>query len=710
MADDPPPKLLDDADRTDTLPVLDSGSASAESVDDAVRQDRSAVPPTSPSSPGHPSFVHGSRLDLPRLDETVRSVEDRIARQVADHAALTRTLERSQDSEATAVQRANELAAEAGGLRAALEAERERAREIERALFERNTAVELGRARIEETQRECARLGEEARSLKDALATRDATIVQVLNSLGERDAQLTALQREHASIVPDLSAKARAAAQLEAEAKAAQAKITELQLALDARTAESDALQTRLARNESQLAEALREIGELKARSNAYLETLQSREWRRSYEHSRWRAADAQPQALQAAVIALEAQRDELSRKLAELAASPKPTPGPQPSGPQPSGPQPSAPLASAPLPSSAAPSAPPTSPGQPIASAPPIPPALPSELAANAPAFGEQATQEALAAAQRKIDEQAAQIANLEAGAETTQEEMTVLLAHLQAARRQQTRDAIDTQRAAERKRLTDELGERQARVAELETENRQLQVNVERLRGALDEREFLIRRLERNESNNASALGRLQNTIERLGAAALPPADLADLELTPRPLPPPRPSTGVWEPAKLVRIDGGHAVTYVLQRRNQVGRAPGIDVHIDSSSVSRLHALIVTAPGGAIIEDVKSTNGTYINGRRVTRQRLHDGDLLTIGEAQFRFVAEALPAAARKSGADAARVTEAGSAATTAPATPGAPVPPDQQGQQDQQGLAGETGPPGAPVAPEGAPNALH
>jgi predicted nucleic acid-binding Zn-ribbon protein len=673
MADEPTTNLLDDADRTDTLPVLNS--ASAEGGDDAVPLDRSAVPPTSASLPGHPAFAHGSRLDLPRLDETVRSVEDRIARQAADHAALTRTLERTQDSEATAVQRANELAAEAGGLRAALEAERERAREIERTLFEKNTAVELGRARIEETQRECARLGEEARGLKDALATRDATIVQVLNSLGERDAQLTALQREHASIVPDLSAKARAAAQLEAEAQVAQAKIAELQLALDARTGEIDALQTRLARTESQLAEALREIVELKARSTAYLETLQSREWRRSYQLSRWRAADASPQALQAAVIALEAQRDELSRKLAELAASPKPTPGPQPS---------------APLPSSGAPSAPPTSPGQPTASAPPTPPGMPPESAAIAPSFGEQATQQALADAQRKIDEQAAQIASLEASAETTQEEMTVLLAHLQAARRQLARDQIDAQRAAERKRLTDELGERQARVAELETENRQLQVNVERLRGALDEREFLIRRLERSESNNASALGRLQNTIERLGAATLPPADLADLELTPRPLPPPRSSTGVSEPAKLVRIDGGHAVTFVLQRRNQVGRAPGIDVHIDSSSVSRLHALIVTAPGGAIIEDVKSTNGTFINGRRVTRQRLHDGDLLTIGEAQFRFVAEALPAAARGSGAEAARVTEAeaeaGSAASSAPATPG------------------------APEAPEGAPNALH
>jgi chromosome segregation ATPase len=557
---------------------------------------------------------------LPRLDETVRSVEDRIARQAADHAALARSLERAQDSEAAAIQRANALSAEAAGLRTALDAERNRAREIERGLFEKTTAVELGRARIEEIQRECARLGEEARSLKDSLAARDATIVQVLNSLGERDAQLTALQREHASIVPELSAKARAAGELQAELQAAQAKIDELKLDLDGRATEIGTLKTRLARGESALGDALREVAALKARSTAYLETLQSREWRRTYQHSRWRDADATPQALQTAVHALEAQRDELKRKLTELAA------------------------------------------------APPVPAPPPAQKGTEAAREQEQS----LAAAQRKIEEQAARIAALEANAEATQEEMTVLLAHLQAARRQESRDEIDAKRAAERKRLSEELTERNVRISELESENRQLQVNVQRLRGALDEREFLIRRLERSESTNASALGRLQNTIERLGAVSLPHAEIPDLELTPQPLPPRPPATGESQPAKLVRIDGGHAVTYVLQRRNQVGRAPGIEVHIDSSTVSRVHALIVTAPGGAIIEDVKSTNGTYVNGRRVSRQRLHDGDVVTIGEAQFRFVAETSPAAAAESADDAAHPADAPPAASDDPPNP--------------------------------------
>jgi chromosome segregation ATPase len=637
MADEPTTSALDDPDKTDKLPILRGGEPDAEFGDDAVPLDRSAVPARPAAATGKPAFVRGgTRLDLPRLDETVRSVEDRIARQAADHAALARTLERSRESEAAAVSRANALAAEVASLRTALEAERERALQIERSLFEKTSTVELGRARIQEIQRECARLGEEARSFKDALATRDATIVQVLNSLGERDAQLTALQREHASIVPELTAKAHAADQSAAELEAARAKIGELKLDLDSRTGELGALSTRLAKSETDLAHALREVAALKARAAAYLETLQSREWRRTYQHSRWHAADASPQALQTAVLALEAQRDELKRKLAEPGAAQSP-------------------------------------------------PSAPSPAATDARDAA--VRDQELAAAKRTIESQAKQIAGLEANAEATQEEMTVLLAHLQAARRQEPRDEIDGKRAAERKRLTDELMERTARVTELESENRQLQTNIERLRGALDEREFLIRRLERSESSNASALGRLQNTIERLGAASLPQTEAPDLELTPRPLVPAPvgpaplgrptpPATGASEPAKLVRIDGGKAVTYTLQRRNQVGRAPGTEVHIDSSTVSRVHALIVTAPGGAIIEDVKSTNGTYINGHRVTRQRLHDGDLLTIGEAQFRFVAERSSPVTGPSAGDAVPAPAAASAGEPAPGpAPSAP-----------------------------------
>jgi hypothetical protein len=577
------PSELDasDPERTDTLPVLDVGLAKS-------------------------AFERPARLDLPRLDETVRSVEERIERQAADYAALANTLERVRDSEAAAVARANALGAELISLRTALETERERDREKERALFEKNTALELARARVEEAQREAQRLSEEARTVKDSLATRDATIVQVLNSLGERDAQLTALQREHANLVPDLEARARAGSQFEAELQAARAREVALRQEIEARNATIAAFSARLARGESELGTAMRDVGGFKAKATAYFEALRSREWRRSFWQSRWQDGGSAPLALQTAIVALEAQRDELKRKVAELSVARAPTPA-------------HAPVAAP------APAAAPATVAVPVAGA--------EELAAAERTIAQQAAR--LSEQATRIAELEAQVASLQVAAEATQEEMTVLLAHLQAARRSaepQEADAGQTaRRAAEHKRQADALALRDARVAELEAANRELQSSLERTRGALDEREFLIRRLERSETSNANALGRLQNKIERLGAASGGAA--AGVELPP-----------AEGPARLIRIDAGHAETYVLQRRNQVGRAPGSEVHIDTSSVSRLHALIVTAPGGAIIEDVKSTNGTFVNGRRIQRQLLRDGDLITIGEAHFQYVAERL------------------------------------------------------------------
>ena len=63
---------------------------------------------------------------------------------------------------------------------------------------------------------------------------------------------------------------------------------------------------------------------------------------------------------------------------------------------------------------------------------------------------------------------------------------------------------------------------------------------------------------------------------------------------------------------------------------------------MQIDSGSVSRHHALIIVGPREAIIEDLNSTNGVIVNGRKVTRQPLADGDAVTIGEIQFRYVAK--------------------------------------------------------------------
>ncbi len=61
--------------------------------------------------------------------------------------------------------------------------------------------------------------------MRDSLAARDATIVQVLHSLGERDAQLSALQAEHAKVLPVLEARAKSGTQLEQELSAVRAQL-----------------------------------------------------------------------------------------------------------------------------------------------------------------------------------------------------------------------------------------------------------------------------------------------------------------------------------------------------------------------------------------------------------------------------------------------------------------------------------------------------
>jgi pSer/pThr/pTyr-binding forkhead associated (FHA) protein len=87
------------------------------------------------------------------------------------------------------------------------------------------------------------------------------------------------------------------------------------------------------------------------------------------------------------------------------------------------------------------------------------------------------------------------------------------------------------------------------------------------------------------------------------------------------------------------MVRVDGGAEVVHVLGRRTTLGRTPDNDIRLDVNFVSRHHAVILTSPKHTIIEDLNSTNGVVVNGRRITRQPLNDGDVVNIGTSEFRF-----------------------------------------------------------------------
>ena len=88
------------------------------------------------------------------------------------------------------------------------------------------------------------------------------------------------------------------------------------------------------------------------------------------------------------------------------------------------------------------------------------------------------------------------------------------------------------------------------------------------------------------------------------------------------------------------LIHTAEGREVVHVLGRKTSVGRTPDNDLQIDAKFISRHHAVILAGPTQTIIEDLNSTNGVHVNGRRVTRQALEDGDTVAIGRQQYRFV----------------------------------------------------------------------
>ena len=72
-------------------------------------------------------------------------------------------------------------------------------------------------------------------------------------------------------------------------------------------------------------------------------------------------------------------------------------------------------------------------------------------------------------------------------------------------------------------------------------------------------------------------------------------------------------------------------------LKGVQSIGRTPDNDIVVSDVLASRHHARVSTAQSGLVIEDLGSVNGTFVNGRRVGRAPLSDGDVVTIGNSDF-------------------------------------------------------------------------
>ena len=174
---------------------------------------------------------------------------------------------------------------------------------------------------------------------------------------------------------------------------------------------------------------------------------------------------------------------------------------------------------------------------------------------------------------------------------------------------------------------RVRSDLASRSERIAPLEARSLELALELEKARGILEERERQVRRLERQAAISAQVFGRIRSGLETGVRVSEPEVR----ERTP---------TGS---AALVPLEGEGQAAIILSGRTTIGRAQENDLCIENSTVSRHHALVISSSLGAFIVDMNSANGVRVNSRPVGQARLIEGDVVSLGEVQYRFTGRA-------------------------------------------------------------------
>jgi len=78
------------------------------------------------------------------------------------------------------------------------------------------------------------------------------------------------------------------------------------------------------------------------------------------------------------------------------------------------------------------------------------------------------------------------------------------------------------------------------------------------------------------------------------------------------------------------------------ITKERTTLGRRPYNDIVIDNLAVSGEHAVLTSTGNDVYIEDLNSTNGTYINGKAVKKQLLANNDVVEIGKYRIKYLAD--------------------------------------------------------------------
>jgi chromosome segregation ATPase len=648
-----------DLDRTDELPILDLATYEV-TVADAGSGPVMLVPDES-ASPVEESRPSAAVTLSP--SDTLRDIEAWIASQNARDLANQQALAVLRESQADAWARTESLAAELDSVRGALQVALTRANDGERALLESQAAAHAAEVRTAELAIELEKARAELSSMAQRLAAQHAEREAERQSVATSARAQAELERGRAERAQSL-AESRSHAYLE-NLRSSEWRRSVWENQWRELDAELDVARTSLARLERERAELAGTVETMRAAladRSATIERLEADcaagaaalaelTSARSVEQRAHQAAALELSARNAALLADVGSRDEASRQLAESLAARESELADARSG--------QAALASA-LQTAQADNA--------------VQAARLAELEGVTISLS-QALQVQIAAVQRATDsletlereksshevrsrdleaelQRAAQaVAEQRAAAQAAETAVGQHAEQLAASRERlgalerDTRaqvmriETLETElatakslveqaeapgRALEKElaHLKDEHARQHERTVVLEAQQRELALELERTRGALEERELQMRRLQRQATASAQALGRIKVGIDRAVPAPERESEYA-----------------AGHSAALVALDGDEDMIRLRKSRTTIGRAPGSDVCLRETSVSRHHAAVVLGSNGVFIEDQGSINGVLVNGHRVRFARLAEGDIITLGLMRFRF-----------------------------------------------------------------------
>jgi chromosome segregation ATPase len=635
-----------DLDATDEFPVLDTAAYEAEvlSQDPAARSGLHAGDTESDTATAESPAPDPLALDAapPAVDSDVMSaVEHWIVQKTEELRAQHETLSLTQRERATAVARAEALGRELAETRANLDALSYRERALADKLSSEQATAQRHATELDASRAEAARLVQE---LADARQHRTRELAELEGRVRdsetrERSAQQTleARNHTHAELAQRLQQETSARERLAAEVKPLQAQLADCVESLHNRESYRAIYQSTLQELDAELAAARARTAEQEARASQLGVELQSRERRlqdvvrerdqaRQLHHTEIThhvaergEGERKLGALQARLAELTAQHAGTCAQLVAMEASL--TVAQQRAE------------AEA-LASGAA--------AQRLRS-------LESEIASSqmdlSGARLETERNRALLAdltaallkSQTMFSDQSRLLEERDAAAGTmtaSVAEQTALVAKLRSEVAELTaRLAVpEAERRAFEERvgaLTKELADSDSRLNRLESLNSELRATVGQLDTLLAERDAELQRATQVASMNAYALGRVQTSIDDLGRTLTA-------------------SGGASSQAQvsiLTRIDGGQNHSVVLRGRTTIGRDRDNDLPLAMRSVSRHHAVLIPAFRTAFVQDLSSTNGVLVNQRRVRCARLEHGDVITCGEAQFRYTVTPAP-----------------------------------------------------------------